>query len=195
VSEVNSELREYLRSWRRETAKEQGIPAFTVMHDTSLDDLCRVMPESMAALRGVYGFGERKTETYGPEILQAISRFRKSVQSAGVNTQKLPPREETLKLVGEGKSLEEIARIRECKVASVVDLVASMVEGGAMVFRAGWVDAEKGTQIERACAQHGLERLKPIKDALPAEITFDEIRLVVARLRHEQSKQRSAAVP
>ena len=46
-------------------------------------------------------------------------------------------RDEVRKLVGEGKSLEEIARIRECKVASVVDLVASMVEGGAMVFRAG----------------------------------------------------------
>jgi ATP-dependent DNA helicase RecQ len=81
VSEVNNELREYLRTWRRETAKRQGIPAFTVMHDTSLDDLCRVLPESLAALRGVYGFGERKTETYGPEILAAISRFRKSAQS------------------------------------------------------------------------------------------------------------------
>jgi ATP-dependent DNA helicase RecQ len=76
VPEGNNELREYLRTWRRDIAKKQGIPAFTVMHDTSLDDLCRVMPESITALRRVYGFGERKTETYGREILAAISHFR-----------------------------------------------------------------------------------------------------------------------
>jgi len=78
VPEANSELREYLRMWRREMAKRQGIPAFTVMHDTSLDELCRVMPESLAAIRQIYGFGERKTESYGREILAVISRFRKS---------------------------------------------------------------------------------------------------------------------
>jgi hypothetical protein len=39
-----------------------------------------------------------------------------------------------------------------------------------------------------------LERLKPLKDALPPEVTYDEIRLVVARLRREQ-KQKTAAIP
>lgn len=179
--------------WRRDVAKKQGIPAFTVMHDSSLDDLCRVMPESIAALRRVYGFGERKTETYGREILAAIGHFRKGVRASGMTAKKLPPREETLRLVAEGKSLDEVAKIRGCQAASVVALVASMVESGAMVFRAGWVDAEKATKIERACAEHNTERLQRIKDALPAEITFDEIRLVVARLRYERTKQQSAA--
>lgn len=78
VAEGNPELREYLRTWRREAARKQGIPAFTVMHDTSLDDLCRVMPESLTDLRRVYGFGERKTESYGREILAAINQFRTS---------------------------------------------------------------------------------------------------------------------
>ena len=32
----------------------------------------------------------------------------------------------------------------------------------------------------------GLGKLAPLKDALPPEITFDEIRLVVARLRQQQ---------
>jgi len=31
-----------------------------------------------------------------------------------------------------------------------------------------------------------LQWLKPLKEALPSEITHDEIRLVVARLRREQ---------
>ena len=78
--------------WRRDVAEKQGIPAFTVMHDTSLDELCRMMPESVAALRTVYGFGERKTETYGPEILAAISHFRQGVRASKTAAKKLPAR-------------------------------------------------------------------------------------------------------
>jgi len=38
----------------------------------------------------------------------------------------------------------------------------------------------------------GLNSLKNLKDALPPEITYDEIRLVVARVRREQSVNKSA---
>jgi ATP-dependent DNA helicase RecQ len=71
------ELREYLREWRRTTARQQGIAAFVIMHDTSLEELCRVKPGSLSELRRVPGFGERKTELYGREILDALHRFRK----------------------------------------------------------------------------------------------------------------------
>ena len=192
ASNENDELREYLRMWRREAAKKQGVPAFTVMHDTSLDDLCRVMPSSMGELRKVYGFGERKTETYGRELLAAISHFRQGVRAPTMTAKSVPPREETRTLVAQGKTLEEIATLRGCQVASVVALVASMVEQGEMTFCPGWVDAEKAAKIERACAEHGMERLKPIKDALPEGVTFDEIRLVVARLHFERTKRGSA---
>lgn len=192
TSHENNELREYLRMWRRDVAKKQGVPAFAVMHDTSLDDLCRVMPGSMSELRTVYGFGERKTETYGRQILAAINHFKPGPRASKATEKKLSPREETRRLVAEGKSLEEVASLRGCHVGSVVGLVASMVEQGEMVFRPGWVDQDKFAKIETACANHGLERLKPIKDALPADITFDEIRLVVARLHFERTKQSGA---
>jgi hypothetical protein len=39
-----------------------------------------------------------------------------------------------------------------------------------------------------------MEKLKNLKDSLPPEITYDEIRLVVARLRREQ-KQSKATMP
>jgi ATP-dependent DNA helicase RecQ len=91
VSQVNSELREYLRTWRRELAKKQGIPAFTVMHDTSLEELCRVMPDSLARLRQIYGFGERKTEAYGQEILAAIRRFSQGARASRATTGKTSP--------------------------------------------------------------------------------------------------------
>jgi len=74
-SAVDPELREYLREWRRATAKEQGVPAYVVMHDTSLDELCRRRPRTMSQLLAVPGFGERKTEMYGQKIFDAFARF------------------------------------------------------------------------------------------------------------------------
>jgi ATP-dependent DNA helicase RecQ len=75
VADLDLELREHLREWRRTMAKKQGIPAFVVMHDTSLEQLCRLRPHSLAGIREIHGFGERKTEMYGREIIEAIQQF------------------------------------------------------------------------------------------------------------------------
>ena len=75
MADVDIELLEHLREWRRTVAKKQGIPAFVIMHDTSLEQLCRVRPHSLAGIRQIHGFGERKTEMYGREIIAAIQQF------------------------------------------------------------------------------------------------------------------------
>ncbi len=67
--------------------------------------------------------------------------------------------------------------------------MADLVEQGKLKFRSGGVEYEKQVSIEAACARLGLERLKPLKEALPPEITFEEIRLVVARLRRQRDQQ------
>ena len=81
ASADGAELREILREWRRVTAKQQGVPAFVVMHDTSLDELCRVRPASLSELLRVHGFGERKVELYGEQIIAELARFRDSANA------------------------------------------------------------------------------------------------------------------
>src|ERR1700719_1239010 len=76
------ELREYMREWRRSAAKEKDVPAFVVLHDTSLDELCRVHPKTLQELSHVHGFGVHKTAVYGPSILEALSRFRSGERAA-----------------------------------------------------------------------------------------------------------------
>jgi len=76
VPDIDSELREYLREWRRATAKQQGVPAFVVMHDSSLDEVCRKRPGSIPELLRISGFGEHKASLYGQQIFAALKRFR-----------------------------------------------------------------------------------------------------------------------
>ncbi len=78
----HDELREYLREWRRTVSKEMSIPAFIVMHDTTLDELCRARPNTLAQLRNVSGFGDRKVEMYGQQILAALKTFGSRAKSA-----------------------------------------------------------------------------------------------------------------
>jgi ATP-dependent DNA helicase RecQ len=84
VPEGDSDLREFLREWRRETAKQQNVPAFVVMHDTTLGEICRIRPRSLGGLLQISGIGERKAELYGREILDALSRFRGGARAARV---------------------------------------------------------------------------------------------------------------
>ena len=184
---VNEELREFLREWRRNTAREKMIAAFVVMHDTTLDELCQKLPKTMKELRAVSGMGEKKCEMYGEEILELFKRFAGG-KRASKEWQARPANAslETLELLEQGRTFEEIAQIRGRKVSSVVVLVADLVERGGTPFRESWMGIERHQQIREACALAGVEWMKPIRDALPEEVSYNEIRLVVAEMKREK---------
>jgi len=62
-------LREKLREWRRALAKDLSVPAYVILHDSTLDELCRQMPSTIAELMEVQGIGEKKAERFGRAIL------------------------------------------------------------------------------------------------------------------------------
>ena len=196
-SEVDDALADYLRQWRRTTAKEQGVSAFIVLYDSSLDEICRLQPTSIAGLLKITGIGERKADLYGQEILSALRQYREGARAATQPEKQTAPALETLQLLAAGKSFEDIARIRGRQIGTVVNAVASLVAKGEVEFRPEWIDRNKLAVIEAACISLGLERLerlKTLKDALPPEITYDEIRLVVAKMRRDGGNS-EAAIP
>ncbi len=194
VADADQGLRDFLREWRRTTAKEKGTPAYVVLHDTSLDEICRSKPNSVAELLNITGIGERKADLYGQGILSALRQYREGARASVPLAMKTAPALETLQLLSEGKTFAEIAQIRGRQISTVVNAVANLVEKGELEFRPEWIDRNKLAVIEAACAKMGLdnlERLKPLKEALPPEITYDEIRLVLACLRRKKSQNRA----
>jgi ATP-dependent DNA helicase RecQ len=181
----DEELREYLREWRRGMAKEKNTPAYIVLHDSSLDEICRRRPKFYAELLEIPGIGERKAELYGNEILDALKKFVQG-QRAGWAQQQAKPADETMRLLNDGKTLEEIAQIRGRQISTIVSAVAKLLEAGLIEFQEQWVSKEKRSVIEAACAKVGTDFLKPLKDVLPPEITYEEIKLVVSGLRRDE---------
>jgi ATP-dependent DNA helicase RecQ len=180
---IDSELVEYLKAWRRGVAVRDNVPAFMVLHDATLEDLCRKQPRTHAELLHISGIGERKAVAHGAEILMALEAFRKGARAAKQEAPKVSPAEETMRLLKEGRNFEEIAQLRERRLATVVDLVAELVERGRLEFDPKWIAPERREQIEAAIQKLGADRMKTIKDALPPEVTYGEIRLVAAKFR------------
>lgn len=189
------ELREYLREWRRNTAHQQNVPAYIVMYDTSLEEICQKPPASVDELRHITGFGERKTNLYGEQLLAALRQFREGARAVPAPEKKPSPAQETKRLLSEGKTFEQIAAARGRQLRTVIGSIANLVEQGEVEFQPAWMSAEKQSAIEAACAKVGLQWLKPIKDSLPEDISYDEIRLVVARLRRLEALSRAAGEP
>jgi ATP-dependent DNA helicase RecQ len=61
-----------LREWRREVAKEHGVPAYTVFHDSTLQEVSRVLPQSLEELRTISGIGATKLDRYGATLLEVV---------------------------------------------------------------------------------------------------------------------------
>jgi ATP-dependent DNA helicase RecQ len=63
---------ESLRTWRRDVAKEHGVPAYTVFHDSTLRELAARLPQSLDELRRISGIGATKLERYGEALLEIL---------------------------------------------------------------------------------------------------------------------------
>jgi len=194
ATEADAELREYLREWRRKMAKDQGMPAYVVLHDTTLEEICAIRPSSIAELRKITGIGERKAELYGQEILAVLRRYQHGARASAIPQKMTAPGLETLQLLKAGKTLEQIAEIRGRQLSTIVNAVAALVETGQVEFQPSWIDRNREAVIASACERAGLDsltRLKPLKEVLPPEITYEEIRLVLARLRREREQKKA----
>ena len=62
-----------LKSWRREQARQQGVPPYVVFHDRTLVELASRRPGSLSELAGVSGIGTAKQERYGAALLEVLT--------------------------------------------------------------------------------------------------------------------------
>ena len=72
LSSADEILFQLLRKWRADTAREQSVPAYVILHDKTLRELAEVRPTSHGMLAGITGMGSAKIEHYGAELLDLI---------------------------------------------------------------------------------------------------------------------------
>jgi DNA helicase II / ATP-dependent DNA helicase PcrA len=73
TEEPDDPLYAALKRWRLERAEADEVPAFVVFHNTTLAEIARRTPRSLAELAAVPGVGPAKLERYGSEVLAAVA--------------------------------------------------------------------------------------------------------------------------
>jgi ATP-dependent DNA helicase RecQ len=91
---------------------------------------------------------------------------------------------QTYALFRNGHSVEEIAIQRNLVTNTIEGHLVECIAAGLPVDISRLVSDSDRTQIERAIAEHGTDKLKPIREALPENITYNVIRFVIAKHRH-----------
>jgi ATP-dependent DNA helicase RecQ len=66
-------LFEKLRAWRRRRAEQEDVPAFVVLHDSTLKAIAASRPTSRAALAEVPGIGAAKLERFGDDLIALLA--------------------------------------------------------------------------------------------------------------------------
>ena len=58
-----------LKTWRNETAKAEGRPAYAIARNVQLAEIVKATPKSLAAIKEIDGLGEGFCEKYGKTVL------------------------------------------------------------------------------------------------------------------------------
>ncbi|UII57730.1 DNA helicase RecQ [Cytobacillus spongiae] len=195
---VDHPLFDALRSLRREIAEREGVPPFVIFSDSSLKDMCAKLPRTGEEFLQVNGVGELKLKKYGEEFLQAITGFLEenpvpeSEGSMEVKPVRKAAKKEkdshklTLELFHQGLGIKDISQKRELSITTVENHLLQCAEQGLDIDLAPLVPAEAISLIQAAIEVAGNEKLKPIKENVPDEISYFMIKVFLFLQRQKQ---------
>ena len=72
LAAADAPLFDALRAWRAGLAREQGVPAYVILHDKTLRELAARRPADVADLLDIPGIGQAKVERYGEALLRLL---------------------------------------------------------------------------------------------------------------------------
>lgn len=110
-----------------------------------------------------------------------------SVSGAAVPSQTVL---ETYNLYRQGVSIDDIATRRNCTSSTVENHLVDCVRAGLAVELSQFVSDDERAQIQKAIAEHGAAKLRPIRECLPESITYTKIRLVIAAIEQQEAQPR-----
>ena len=73
TTEAESRLRAELTEWRLSRSRTDGVPAYVVIDNATLDAIAAAAPTSLVALGRIKGIGPTKLDRYGDEILGIVA--------------------------------------------------------------------------------------------------------------------------
>ncbi len=181
VRPQDNDLWEALRALRLSLAEEHGVPSFVIFHDSTLQEMLKSRPATLADMSKVSGVGEQKLARYGQAFIDEIKQYPLTEL---LNNRLSDTVNETLISYQQGLTVDEIAQKREIKTSTIYTHLADAIEVGLLDVRdvLDLTDAEFNEILFVIESQEEDEkgRLKPVFDALDGNYDYGVLRCVQA---------------
>jgi ATP-dependent DNA helicase RecQ len=170
-----------LRALRKRLADEKAVPPYVIFGDTSLRHMCRSYPQTDRAFLDIPGVGSQKLADYGQLFMAEIKAWLAGHERQTFATEAPPPPApkmksesgangtalETLRLYRQGLSPGKIAALRNLVVSTIHNHLAQAIASGALQANPrDYFSVEDEQLMREAAAEHGLESLGKLKEAL-----------------------------
>lgn len=204
VVEDNS-LFAILKAVRKSISEREMVPPYIIFADSTLREMSEYYPVDEDAMLSIKGVGESKLKKYGEEFLRSIIDYtvehgikgmkgksdnkenksqKEVVIDRSSNTKvDVPSHVITLNMYNEGKSLKEISEERDMKFTTIEDHIVRCALEGMNVDLDSLIPEGQEKLILEAIEKVGAEKLKPIKEILPEDVSYTSIKAVLCKIK------------
>lgn len=197
-ADFDEKLFEILRGLRRKVAEENNVPPFIVFGDVSLKEMATYFPVNRVSMLSISGVGVNKLENYGDIFIKTIKQYVddndiklldkpiKIVESKEKSSAKEDTKITSYNLfVNDKKSIDEVAEIRGLTRRTVEEHLLKCYENGMEINLNEYINEDFRDDVYCAIEQVGYERLRDIKDLVPNEVDYFNIKYFVIDYKKE----------
>ncbi|MCZ6836143.1 MAG: RecQ family ATP-dependent DNA helicase [Planctomycetota bacterium] len=200
---VDKGLFEHLRELRKAIAHEREVPAYVVFGDKTLRSMAMLRPGDLHALKRVHGVGEKKLADLGPRFIESITRYC-AANDLEVDEPGPPPNDDIIRpkpqrktnpqrgmafgMFEKGASVTQVANMISRAESTTLKYLEQFIEERKPEDISEWVDDGLYAKIAEAFDEVGMNLLKPIRQRVGEDVSYEHIKLVGAhiRMRSEQ---------
>lgn len=188
---VDVNLFALLTSLRKELSLEYHVPPFIIFTDVTLKQMSTNYPTSETELLNIEGVGKYKVERYGDAFIEVIQKYVEE-NNIIVHKEKNSPKSDdklkkekvdtkliTYNLYLEGKTIDEIAKIRNFTRQTIESHLLKCYKLDMNINLEKDIKTQYKDDILNAIHTIGTEKLRPIKDSLPSEVSYMDIQYYI----------------
>lgn len=194
------ELLQQLRRWRDGICNTENLPVYMVANSETLQEICRLLPQTPQQLQQVKGLGAAKVKRWGEVLLEIVQDYcnahdiqtpdlpllsvaKKEKKSAG-RKQGPSTLDQSLELLQQGNTLAAVAATRKLAISTIEGHALDLIKAGKL--EPGLFVQETLLQkIQQQQQAHPEATLTELKQLMGTDCGFFELR-VAAWVQQQQ---------